>query len=687
MADAIKTAVLVLLLIALLVVVITVAYSVYDSRRTLRVGNHSPKMKKAATGPAPLKDSGLGSGTQDVGVKEVSNRTRFYVLGAIVAGVLGALYVRLWSMQVLSADEYLVLAEENYTSTFSTRAVRGRIFDRNGVELVGNRATLAVIASSDVADDRNVIHRLSNVLGIPAVAVKQRIADTSEGAQADRVVISDAPMRAVAFISEHPQIFPGISIEERAVRTYPQGTVAAHVLGYTGAVSEDELANAKTADGLSYASDDVIGKSGAELAFESVLQGVRGSKTVQVDASGNVISVIDEVESQAGNDIRLTLDINIQRAAEQAILDSFEIAKTLKFENADAGAIVVLDLEDNGVLAMASYPTFNPAEFTNGISDDLWATLTGEDSKYPLTNRAISGLYPAASTIKSFSSMASLKYGYATDTTTWTCTGIWTELGDEWAKKCWLLTGHGTIGIVTGLAVSCDVVFYNLSLNFYRNEDNPNALQEEFEAWGLGSKTNLELSGESVGRIPTAEWKAEYNADTPEAAQWNPGDTANIIIGQGDVLITPLQNAVAYSGIATGTIHRPHVLFQVLGEDDQVVIEHQPEILLEPEYDDYHISLVRAGLKKQAAANASFSDFPVVTAGKTGTAQVTGKDDYGWYIGYSPADNPKYLVACLIEQCGGGGSVCSPTARAVFNTIYGIATETISTDTSLDETR
>lgn len=688
MTDAIRAAALVLLLIALVVVIITVLYSIYDSRKTLKVGGHSPKMYQAATGPAPLKEDGIGGVERSVGTNEESVHSRYVILGAIVAGLLGTLFVKLWTMQVLDSENYAKKAEENYTSTFTTRAIRGRIFDRNGVELIGNRATLAVMASAAVADDRNIIHRLSNVLGIPYNAVRERMADTNEGAQADRVVTGDAPMRAVAFISEHPQIFSGISIEERTVRVYPQGTAAAHVLGYAGAISADELASSTTADGNPYVSGDVVGKTGAEQAFESVLQGVRGSKTVRIDADGNVLSLIDEVKAQSGNDIRLTIDVGIQKACESAIVQSFAIAATNGFKKANGGAVLVLDLEDNGVLAMASYPTFSPAEFIIGVSDEVWASMSSEASNYPLTNRAIAGLYPAASTLKAFSTMAALKYGYADLNSTWTCTGRWTELGEEWAKNCWVLTGHGTLGIINGLAESCDVVFYSLSLRFYRNrQDAPDALQDDIESWGFGSLTGIELAGEAEGRIPTAEWKAEYNADTPESAQWNPGDMANLIIGQGDVLITPLQNAVAYSGIANGAIYKPHLLYEVLDKDGNPVITSQREVLLTPEYDQANLDIVRTALRRQADNNTSFAGFPYAHCGKTGTAQVNGKDDYGWYMAWVPADDPKYLIACVIEQCGGGGSCAAPTVRLVMDSIYGVQTGTIVSDSSADERR
>ncbi len=688
MGAAIKAAVLTLLAIAAIVLIGVFLKSFIDYRHRQNINRSAAKkMTDAYTGPAPIPAASSKPGSAEVGTTDESIRTRFLAMGAIVVAVIGTLLVKLWSMQILSSDTYSMLAEENRTTTFTTRAVRGRILDRNGVELVGNRATLAVVATSDVANDRNVVHRLSNVLGIPRAAIKQRIQDTSEGAQADRLVADDVPMRAAAFISEHPTAFAGVTIEARSTRTYPNGSLAAHVLGYTGTISEDELETLKTADGNSYESGDVVGKSGAEAAFESVLQGIRGTRTVEVDAQGTVQSLVEEIESRKGNDVMLALDLDAQRVAEQALLAAFEQAKVFGFVKANAGSIVAIDLEDGGVVAMASYPTFDPNQFIGGISSELWDLLNSAASGYPLTNRAISGVYPAASTFKAFSGMAGLKYGYADAKTQWTCEGIWYGFGEQWPKKCWLESGHGTLGIIDAYPNSCDVVFYEIAKAFYENiEKQPNVLQEDLMSWGFGSKTGIELSGEAAGRIPTAAWKAEYNKDTPESAMWLPGDMANLIIGQGDILITPLQNAVCYSGIALGECLKPHILKSVLSESGEPVISAKREVFRTPQFEAKNIDLVRQGVHKVTSSYEQFADFSVDTAGKTGTGEVTGKDDLGWYVGYGPFDKPKYLVSCCVEQCGGGASICMPAVRKVLASLFDVEDGEIS-DNTMDESR
>lgn len=677
MDAAIRAVVLALLIIAILIVLGVFIKSAYDSRARFRVRNTAPKMREARTLPTPVKEGAqVGDGTSpSVGAGQRGKKTihtRLTALKVIIGAIIGTLFVKLWSMQILSGDTWKQAAEANRTTTFSTQSPRGRILDRNGKELASNRAQLTVTASSDVVDDRNLVHRLSNVLGIPRAAIRQRLNDTSAGAQASRVVATDVPMRAVAFISEHRSLFPGINVETRTTRHYPLGTVGAHVIGYAGTISESELADLRTADGSSYSSGDIVGKSGAESAYESVLQGMHGTKTVETDASGTTLSELSSVEGQRGNDIRLTIDIDAQQVAESYLETAITAARGTG-GSATAGAVVALDLSDGGVVAMASYPSFDPNQFINGIPLETWNYLNSDSSSYPLTNRAISGLYPAASTFKGYAAITGLEDGYIDGTnTTVSCSGTWTALGSEWAKKCWNTSGHGTLNVVEAIAQSCDIFFYDLSLKYYNDQD-PDKLQNGVKRFGLAAETGIDLSGEAAGRIPTASWKEEYYADDPSSSSWLPGDMANLVIGQGDVLITPIQNAVGYSSLATGHCYRPHILQAVLNDSGDEVITYEPEILYEPSMSDSNIAIVRQGLKRQAEEGNLFNDTELEASGKSGTGQVAGKQDMGWYVGYAPSDNPRYVVATCIEQAGGSGAkFCTEVVRAVLSQLLGI---------------
>ena len=672
MTQAVLAAIVVLLLIAaicLIVIVIRSGSAKDDGGLTLGA-----------------KDAGdVPSGTEVLGGEgevAVSTRRRFLAFFAAIAAAFGALVVRLWSMQVISGADYAAKADENSTTEYTTIAPRGRILDRDGEELVGNRASFAVLLAAESQDDTVVLDRLSATLGIPRQTVRQLAASDTEGAQADRVIALDVDETAIAYIAEHSTAFPGVSIESRTVRTYPNGDLAAHVLGYTGTISEDELA-AET-DGMSYESGDVVGKSGAEKAFESYLQGDRGVKQVEINAAGEVVSAVDSISPVQGNDICLTIDSNVQAAAEKALAKGIKAAVKEGYEDAEAGAVVCLNCKTGEVIAMASAPTYDPAEFIGGISTSTWEELTDDDSGYPLSNRCIAGLYPAASTFKGFTGLAGLQYGYASASKTWDCEGTWTGFGEEWAQNCWNTSGHGEIGFHDGIVESCDVVFYEIARSFYKADSEGTELQDYLESWGFGSTTGIELPGEAAGRVPTPEWKAEYNADAPESQSWLPGDLSNLVIGQGDLLVTPLQIACGYAGLATGTVPKPVLLSKVLADDGETVVVDGAAFQgseLSPEFDEANIELMRSGFEDVVAEGTVekvFKGLGVTTAGKTGTAQVAGKDNYGWYVGYGPVSDPQYVCACCIEQGGSGATCAAPVVRSVLASVFGKSTKFVT---------
>lgn len=605
-------------------------------------------------------------------------RPRLMTLGALFFITIAVLFVRLWTMQVLSGAEYSALADENRIREVTVVAPRGRILDRNGVVLVDNRATLALLAQRSLLEDPTTLRRLSDLLGIPVTAIESRILTSREAALAPHVIAYDVEDRVVAYVSEHLDLFPGVSVEPRTVRTYPNGTLAAHVLGYVGGISDEELASETFID---YDPGDVVGKTGAEAQYESVLQGDRGVRTVEVDAMGRLRRVIDEIEPEQGSDVRLTIDAGVQAVSETALGEAFAAAAGLGFPQANAGAVVALDVKTGDVLAMASAPTYRPEAFTGGISSDEWERITSKESGYPLTNRAISSGYAPASTFKAFVGLAGLEEGVATSGTSWTCEGTWTGMGTQWKKMCWKHSGHGGIGFERGIAESCDVVFYEIGYDFYRS--GTEKLQEYIRTWGYGAKTGIDLPGEVTGRIPDAAWKKDFNQNYPEYQKWLPGDTVNMSIGQGDVLATPLQIATSYAGIANGgTLMVPHVFKAALGEDGTEVVVPELKTLAAPQVSDANLAVMQRALRRvvtDGTGAAAFRSMGVATAGKTGTAQVAGKEDYALYVGYAPYDDPQYCVAVVIEQGGGGGAVASSAARKVLSSLLGLDTGYVST--------
>jgi len=609
-------------------------------------------------------------------------KPRYAALGIIFLSVLGVLLLRAWSMQVLSADRFATAAENNRIREIAVDAPRGRILDRSGAPLVTNRATLGVTVAPGAKDDDEMLYRLSVVLGMPLDDVKERISSTREAALKPRVVALDVPMTVVAYLAEHESEFPGVEVSVVPVREYPHGSIAAHVLGYTGEISEESL---NSGDMEGYVFGDIVGKSGAERQFESVLQGEKGYRRVEVDAVGSPRHVLEEAEPVAGRDVVLTIDLEIQQVAEEALQRALAEARADNFKNARAGAAVALDVRTGEVLAMASIPTFDPTLFIGGIRTQDWEALNAEDSEYPLNNRAIQAAYPPASTYKAVTGMAGLEYGVSSLGHSYYCAGRWTDMGEEWSKFCWNRRGHGSIGFTRGVAESCDVVFYEIGYEFYKRDKEE--LQAFARRFGVGSELGIDLPGEVAGRVPDAAWKAEFNANYPEYRQWLPGDTVNMVIGQGDLLTTPLQMAAVYAGIANdGNVMRPHVLKEVLDSQGDAVRAYEPEVAFASEVSQETLRTMHNALlevTESGTGRSAFRGFGERVAGKTGTAEVAGKDDYAWFTAYAPADDPQYAVAVVIEQGGGGGAIAAPAAREILAALLGLPVEHVqATDVS-----
>ena len=609
-------------------------------------------------------------------------KPRYAALGIILLSVLGLLLFRAWSIQVLSGDRFAAAAENNRVREIAIDAPRGRILDRNGEPLVTNRATLGVTVSPTAKDDEDMLYRLSVVLEMPLDEVNERVASTREAALKPRLVAVDVPMSTVAYLSEHESDFPGVEVSVVPVREYPNGTLAAHVLGYTGEISEESL---DSGDMEGYVLGDIVGKSGAEAQFESVLQGEKGYRRVEVDAVGSPRHVLEEAEPVAGRDVVLTIDLEVQRVAEEALVRALAEARADDFNDARAGAAVAIDIETGEVLAMASVPTYDPALFIGGISTKDWEALNDKDSEYPLNNRVIQAQYPPASTFKAITGMAGLEYGVTSTGHSYYCSGRWTGQGEEWSKFCWNRRGHGPVGFRRGVADSCDIVFYEIGHSFYKR--GKEELQVFSRRFGLGSQLGIDLPGEVSGRIPDAQWKAEFNADYPEYRQWLPGDTVNISIGQGDLLTTPLQMAAVYAGIANGgDVMRPHVLKEVLDSKGEPVRAYEPEVAFSSEVSESILRTMHGALldvTEEGTGASAFRGFDARVAGKTGTAEVAGKDDYAWFTAYAPADDPQYAVAVLLEQGGHGGAIAAPAAREILAALLGLPVEHVqATDVS-----
>lgn len=679
-----------IVIIAGLILVVAIIASLIILRRTDSTYSYDTK-----TGTRPRASEGEGSTTA------VSSNGRFKLLSIGVGGVFAAIIAKLWSMQMVSSDYYEEMAEQNRTRTVTTPAPRGRILDRNGVAIVDNRPSLAVVAYRDLAEDTVTVRHLANVLGMPYVAVLRNIQDNTEGAQSPHTIATDVRRSTVAYIQEHPDQFPGVSIAERTERYYPYGSLACHVVGYTGTVTQEQLdaqedlSEEEKMGSIVYQSGDVVGQAGVEYYYESLLQGIRGEQTVKVDVDGNVIAEAGAVPAEPGSDIKLTIDLNIQKACEEGLKVGMEVAQ--RTGNAGvAGACVCIDCTNGDVLGMASAPAFEPSAFVGGISSDLWTQLNSDEGHHPLINRVVGGSYPSASTIKPLSAIAGMEYGVYTEDMSSNCTGWWTGLGEANGKHCWLHTGHGTRNLETGIRDSCDAVFYDLGKNFFYDKENPEGLQETFRHWGLGSITGIDLTGEQEGRVPDAEWKESYFKDwTAEERAWNAGDMTNIAIGQGDILVSPIQMAVAYCGLAMdGVEWTPHLLLSAVardGEGDAYTYEPKKRLTAKVQR-KRSLEVAQAGLHRMIYEESEsvakhFRELPVQVAGKSGTGEKSGEDDYGWFIAYAPFEDPKYVVAAMVEQGGFGATCAMPIVRTVMGAIYNTPASSDFLSGGTDQTR
>ena len=600
---------------------------------------------------------------------------RFALVGATSGVVFGALAVKLWWMQIVNQAKYEELSTSNtYTSVFSA-APRGIIYDRNGIELVRNRNSLTVVANADVANDADVVTRLSTLLGIPRNVVRFRIQDSRLGAQVAHVVASDVRLRDLAFIAEHPDAFPGVAVETRVVRDYPHGALAAHVLGYTSSASSADIL--QKSEGRDLRMGDDVGKYGVEAKYDDILAGQHGHQRLITDATGETVQLISETQPTKGSDIYLTIDARLQYFTDTAIANLIApVNNAIGSGLGTSGAIVVLDATDGSVLAMSSFPTFEPGVFVGGISNESWDIYNSDAAYAPLMNRAIAGLFPAASTFKAFTGLAGMRYGYATKDSHWVCEGSWDGFESGVPQHCWRLDGHGREDFHQGVGNSCDIVFYEIAKDFFddRGTIGNSAMQDEVRKFGFGSITGIDLGGEAYGRVPTEDWKSEYFKDQPEEASWRGGDLTNMVIGQGYVLITPLQLACGYAGVATGVIMKPHVLSHVVNSSGKVVSQFQPQVSLTPDVKEEHYQYMRDALwgviHENYLIRPQFTQYGITqVAGKTGTGEVLGKDDCSLAAVYMPLDSPRYIVACVVEE-GGGGSTCSmPLAASVLDAL------------------
>lgn len=594
---------------------------------------------------------------------------RLEVMAIIILAVLGILIFRLWFLQAVQGETFKKMSEENRIRTLTINSPRGMIYDRNGKILAINRLSYTMTIDPEKITDKALIKRVSDLLGLPVKEVTRQIKSEHVEPLKPRVIKRDLTPEIVAYTKEHGEDFKGIDIINDPIREYPNGALGSHILGYLSEISDGEM---KETNGQ-YELGDQIGKSGVEKEYEEVLRGAKGQEFIEVNANNSPIRTLKREEPDPGNNLLLTIDADVQAETEKALADGLSKARKNGFK-ADAGAAVVIDPKTGEVIAMASQPSYDPRIFSGGISTADWNNLNDPKNLFPLNNRALMSSYPPGSTFKVVTSVAGMRTGVITDNTRFVCSGRWSGWGRKWIKWCWKKSGHGSRNLVEALTVSCDSYYYDVGFLIHKRD------KEELQHWarvlGLGSRTGIDLPAETSGRIPDKTWKKEFNKSWPENQAWFPGDTVNMSIGQGDTLLSPLQLATLYATVANeGKIPTPHVVKDVLTTDGKTVKRAETGVFLDTGIPKSDFKSIKEGLKQvtrsaEGTAVSVFRGFDIEVAGKTGTSEVFGKDDFAFFASFAPADDPHYVIAVVIEQGGHGGAAAAPVAKKIYDFLF-----------------
>ena len=673
---------------------------------------------------------------------------RVAIIGCFALAMFAIIFFRLWFLQVLSGNAYARQAQVNYVRQVDVPAPRGQILDRSGNVLVDSKRAIAVQvsppglptqlqqcdpatqlvggvwdSSCSIAHppplDESLYYRLAHVLGISTVPEKCPVngygvlrlsqigCDVAKGyvmlSYADVTIAEGVPNDVLYYLEERQSQFPGVSVQPVWLRTYPLNDLAAQLFGTIGPISCDaysfhERPNAQNCElknprfkGLP--ANSIIGQSGLEWSYNQYLQGADGSERLQVNALGQFIQNLGENAPTPGENLRLSLDIPLQRAGEAALQNAVNMVP-----NPNGGAFVAMDPANGEIYAMGSNPSFNPNIFTKPVPEKVYEQLNSPASDYPLLNRAIQTAGPTGSTFKPITATAALQSG------AWNISDVFDDGGQYcFSGQCRHNAGmasYGVLGMVDAIRVSSDDFFYNLGVLTNNPAPGGGALQHWAHLYGIGQPSGIDVGGEVAGTLPTPAWRSKRNLEEAECDNatgpfkgrpkhppggcgladgtnrpWSGGDNENLAVGQGDVQVTPLQLAVAYSAIANmGTIVTPHLGLAIQSPQGTVVREINPPPRRRLNVNPLYLDTIRQGLREAASSPGGTSDsvmgnFPEQVYGKTGTAQYNGQADYSWYACFVPpsATSKPILVVVTVPRAGFGVQAAAPVARQILS--------------------
>jgi len=573
----------------------------------------------------------------------------------LVTVALLLLLMRFWYLQILEGRYYATLSIHNRLRLRLVEAPRGFILDRSGAVIVENRPSFSVyVTPADIPDVDEAARAIGAVLRQAPEEIAARIRAGQARPAYPVLVAREVSEPTMVAIEERKMNLPGVSVRVQPTRAYLDGDVAAHLLGYVSEVTQEQLYRDEYRD---FQSGETVGQTGVERLFDAFVRGINGREEIEVDARGRLVRFLDRLEPQSGFNLVLTLDAKLQHAAEKAFAGK-------------RGAVVAMHPQTGEILAWVSRPSYDPNLFAQRLSRESWEKLI-TDPAHPLQNRPLQAQYAPGSILKLVVMAAGLDTGALTPETTFTCPGYFT-LGavtfDDWEKG-----GHGRQDLMQAVAHSCNVYFYQAAL-----KTGIDAIARVAREFGLGQKTGIAAVGdEAAGLVPTPAWKRSVLGES-----WYPGDTVITGIGQGMILVTPLQIVTMVAAIANGgTLHRPWMVKRVESWGGEVVAAYGPEPVRRVNLSPQVLELLRQGMLGvvEDGTGKAARVRGVQVAGKTGTAQVVRKEarisgqtkDHGWFVAFAPYTDPEIAIVVIAENAGFGGVVAAPVARAVLEAAFG----------------
>ncbi len=646
--------------------------------------------------------------------------SRINIFLGIVVLIFLILVFRVSYLQLIETEHYRTLARENTLRLITITAPRGEIMDRHQRMLVGNRPlyTLSIVNVGQSREElAPSISRIAEILESPEEDLWEKVDMQTHLRYEPIRLVSDVPLEVVARIEEEQvgERLSGVVVDIEPMRDYPYGETLAHVLGYIREIQPSQLERYQEQD---YRMGDLFGQAGLENSMERMLRGIRGARQVEVDAYGQPVRNLGVQDPVPGNDLLLTVDLEVQQAMEAALAEAVDEAQRKGYSESQAASAVLLKVDTGEVIAMASYPAYEPGIFAGDVSREQVENLMHSSAR-PLLNRAIQNSYPPGSTFKMVVAAAALEAGSVDPNFQIFDPGYFSHEGRRW--RCWHAPGHGQVDLVRGLQVSCNTFFWSLGLKV-----GPEKMAHFAQEFYLGKTTGVELPGEVSGVVPSPAYKEQlvqrrldqlfnprFEAIEEEYAQklsvartleereniqqerdqelrrlheqyeveawdliWRDYDTLNTTVGQGDNSFTALQLATYTAALANGGyVYRPYIVQRVSAPDGRIISEISPEVLHRVQLSTAHLRLIQEGMSRVnqtgGTAYGSFYDFPLSSAGKTGTAEVHGRDNHALFVGFAPFETPEVAISVIVEHGGQGSSAAAPVARKIMDAYFG----------------